>query len=147
MKFILLLFFCFFISSAQTKKIDFFGTEFFVNNACIVKESSIKYNKNAMMWMEAPPTMFRGMILSTIRNKLAGKKAKEVSTNPIKMSLLKQNWEGKFSQFKKEGNDSITNFIQLYGNYKEEERLLILVYKTAKVEQFRLPTYFDFLIK
>jgi hypothetical protein len=99
------------------------------------------------MWMEAPPTMFRGMILSTIRNKLAGKKAKEVSTNPIKMSLLKQNWEGKFSQFKKEGNDSITNFIQLYGNYKDEERLLILVYKTAKVEQFRLPTYFDFLIK
>ncbi len=147
MKFSFLLFFCFIISSAQTKKIDFFGTEFLVNNACIVKETSIKYNKNALLWLDAPPSMFRGLLLSTIKKKLTGKKMQELSTNPIKTILLKQNWEGKFSQFKKEDNDSITNFIQLYGNYKEEERLLIMVYKTAKIEPFRIPAYFDFLIK
>lgn len=49
--------------------------------------------------------------------------------------------------YKKEDNDSITNFIQLYGDYKNEERLLILIYRTPKPEPFRVPAYFDFLVK
>lgn len=61
------------IASAQTKTINFFGTEFHVNNACQVKESSAKYEKNALMWTDAPPTMMRGMVLSTIKGKIKTK--------------------------------------------------------------------------
>ncbi|WP_298221619.1 hypothetical protein [Flavobacterium sp.] len=133
--------------SAQNKKINFFGTEFPVNNSCEVKESSAKYDKNAMIWTAAPPKIMRGTMVSMIKNKLQGKKLKELKTEPLKVTLLKNSWEGKRTEYKKEGNDSITNFVQLYGQYKDEERLLIIMYKTAKSETFRIPAYFDFLVK
>jgi hypothetical protein len=142
-----LLFVLFFsIASAQNKTIDFFGTQIHVNNACEVKESSIKYEKNALMWTDAPPALMRGMILSTIKSKIK-KGVKEIKTEPLKVTLLKQNWEGKMTLYKKEGNDTIMNFVQLYGNYKNEERLLIIMYRTPKQEAFRIPAYFDFLVK
>lgn len=133
-------------ASAQTKKIDFFGTIFHVNNTCVVKEGSIKYEKNALIWSDAPPAMMHGILLSTIKNKLKGKQVKEVKSEPLKLTLFKKSWEGKHTQYKKDGNDTITNFVQLYGEYKEDDRLLILMYKTPKPEPFRIPAYFDFLV-
>lgn len=147
MKYTTVLLFLFSIVSAQTKKVDFFGTEFHVNNACEVKESSIKYGKNAMMWTDAPPALMRGIMLSTIKNKLKGKQVKELKTEPLKVTLLKKSWEGKITQYKQEGKDSITNFVHLYGNYKDEDRLLIMIYKTPTPQVFRIPAYFDFLVK
>lgn len=133
--------------AAQTKKINFFGTEFLVNNACIVKESSARYDKNAMIWMDAPPQMMRSTMISMIKDKFKENNIKEIKDDALKVTLLKNSWQGKLSAYKKEGNDSITNIIQLYGHYKEEERLLILIYKTAKLEAFRIPAHFDFLAK
>ncbi len=51
------------------------------------------------------------------------------------------------SQYKKTGNDTITNFIILFGDYKNTEKMIIIGYKTISQEPFRIPTYFDFLIK
>jgi len=147
MKFTILLLMTVAITSAQNKKIDFFGTEFNVNNACTVKESSIKYDKNALIWTDAPPTIMRGTMISMIKSKLKDKKMKEVRNDDLKATLLKVIWKGKFSQYKKADNDSIMNFVQLYGDYKNEERLLIMVYKTSKQEPFRVPAYFDFLVR
>ena len=65
----------------------------------------------------------------------------------LNIKLLKFKWLGKISKFKKENNDSITNFIQLYATIKGKERLLMMVYKTPKNEAFRIPKYFDFLTK
>lgn len=147
MKFHLFLLLCVSIASAQTKKIDFFGTEFHVNNKCEVKESSIKYDKNAFIWIDAPPAIMRGTMVSMMKNKLNEKKMKEIKNEDIKMTLLKESWKGKFTQYKKANNDSIMNFVQLLGNYKDAERLLIIMYKTPKQEGFRIPAYFDFLVK
>lgn len=133
--------------TAQSKKINFFGTEFAVNNACIVKESSARYDKNAMIWMDAPPKLMRKTMVSMIKNKFKENNIKEVKDDAFKVTLLKNSWEGRLSAFKKEGNDSITNCVELYGHYKDEERLLILIYKTARLEAFRIPAYFDFLAK
>jgi len=134
-------------SSAQTKKINFFGTEFPVNDLCIVKETSIKYDKNAMIWIDAPPEIIRETMVSMIKDKLKEKKVKEIKTENLNVTLLKNSWKGKLTEYKKEGNDTITNFVQLYGNYNSDDRLLILVYKTIKSEGFRIPAYFNFLVK
>ena len=144
-----LLFFLIFFSvvSAQTKKINFFGTEFRVNDLCTVKETSINYGKNALIWIDAPPEMMRDMMVSMIKNKIKENNVKEVKTEDLNITLLKKSWKGKFMEYKKEGNDSITNIVQLDGNYNGEARLLILVYKTPKRVGFRIPTYFDFLVK
>lgn len=134
------------VASAQNKKINFFGTEFRVNNQCEVKESSVKYGKNALVWTDAPPLIMRGTMTSIVKDKLAGKNLQEVKTDHLKIMLLKNNWKGKMTQYKKAGNDSILNFVQLYGNYKAEERMLIMMYKTPKQEPFRIPAYFGFLV-
>ncbi len=147
MKFLLPLLFCFSIATAQTKKINMFGNEFSVNNKCEVKETSIQYDKNAMIWTDAPPKLMRGTMMSMIKNKLAGKRLKEVKSEVLKVSLLNSKWEGKMSLYKKADSDTVINFIQLYGDYNDQERLLIIVYKTLKLEPFRVPAYFDFLVK
>ncbi len=146
MKLIFLLFISLF-ATAQTKKINFFGTEFVVNDNCIIKEFSLKFGKNGLIWLDAPPKLMRGLITSTIRNKIKGKKTKEVKDEDISLNLLKSKWTGKMVQYKKENNDTITNFVQLYGNYNNEDRLLIISYKTTKQESFRIPAGFEFLIK
>lgn len=133
--------------SAQSKKINFFGTEFPMNDKCIVKETSVRYDKNTLAWLDAPPGMLRGTVVSLFKKAFKGKKVKEMKTEQLNVTLLKSNWKGKLIEYKKEGSDSIISFIQLYGTYKNEERLLILGYKTAKSEGFRIPTYFDFLVK
>lgn len=133
--------------AAQSKKINFFGTEYPVNDLCIIKETSVSYEKNALIWLDAPPAIIRETMISMIKNKLKEKKVKEVKTLDLNVVLLKNSWKGKLTEYKKEGNDTITNFIQLYGNYKSEERILVLVYKTPKSVGFRIPTHFDFLVK
>ncbi len=133
--------------AAQNKKINFFGTEFPINSACEVKESSARYDKNALIWLDAPPEIMRATMVSMLKSKFEEKKVKEVKNQPLKVTLLKTSWEGKLSAFKKEDNDSITNFVQLYGQYKDVERLLIIIYKTTKIESFRIPAHFGFLAK
>lgn len=145
MKYLWLLLFVIPVASAQSKKIDFFGTEITVNNRCIVKETSLRYDKNALVWFDAPPKLIRGTLLSTIRNKLVGKKLQEVKSEPLAVLLLKKNWQGKMACYKKPDNDSILNFVNLSGTYNNEERMLILMYKTPKYEPFRLPLLFNFL--
>jgi hypothetical protein len=151
MKLFCLLFLTTIFATAQTKKIDFFGTEFLVNNSCAYKPdesiSTLKYGKNAMMWSQAPPSLLRGILLSTLRSKIKEKKVKEIKSEELKLSMLKSSWTGKMTQFQKKGNDTISNLVSLIGDYKNEERMLIFIYKTPKQEPFRIPTYFDFLIK
>jgi hypothetical protein len=151
MKLFFLLFLSTILATAQTKKIDFFGTEFLVNNSCAYKPSeganSLKYAKNSIIWSDAPPKLMRSMMISMMKKAIKGKKAKEIKSEELKVSLLKESWSGKFDQYQQKGNDSIINFISLYGEYNKIERLLIIAYKTPKQEPFRIPTYFDFLIK
>ena len=62
-----------FFATAQTKKIDFFGTEFLVNNSCDIKQgqmNSCKYGKNALIWADAPPEMVRNMLLGALKDKI-----------------------------------------------------------------------------
>ena len=151
MKLVYFLFLIPFFAIAQTKKIDFFGTEFLVNNNCVYKPGdglgSLKYEKNALIWTDAPQKLIRGTMISMMKKAITGKKAKEIKSEDIKVKLLKQSWSGKMSQYKKTGNDTITNFITLFGDYKNTEKMIIIGYKTISQEPFRIPTYFDFLIK
>lgn len=100
MKYLWLLLFVIPVASAQSKKIDFFGTEITVNNKCIVKETSLKYDKNALVWFDAPPKLIKGTLLSTIKNKLVGKKLQEIKSEPLAVLLLKKNWQGKMACYK-----------------------------------------------
>lgn len=133
--------------TAQNKKINFFGTEFPINSVCEINQSSARYDKNAMIWIDAPPEMMRSAMISMMKSKFEEEKVKEVKRQPIKVNLLKTSWEGNFSAYQKEGNDSITHFAELNGYYKEAKRLLIIIYKTKKLESFRIPTHFGFLAK
>jgi hypothetical protein len=147
MKLIYIFFLIVSVATGQNKKINFFGTEFPVHSACEINESSARYDKNALIWLDAPSELMRTTMISMMKRKFEEKQVKEVKNQPIKVTLLKTRWEGKLSAFKKEGNDSITNFVQLYGQYKDVERLLIIIYKTTKIESFRIPTHFGFLAK
>ncbi len=150
MKLLYFLFLIPFFATAQTKKIDFFGTEFSVNNTCEVKQgqlNSLKYGKNGLVWCDAPPEMVRNMILGTLKEKIKEKKVTELKNQDIKIKLLKLSWKGKLAQYQKENNDTITTFVNLFANYKDKERLLVIIYQSTKKEKFRIPAYFDFLIK
>ena len=147
MKSIIILFFIGLFGFFQSKQIDFFGTKIKVNPICEVKNSTVFYQKNLLTWLDAPPEMFRNMILSKVKEKIETEKYTEVGTTDLNIKLLKFKWLGKISKFKKENNDSITNFIQLFATIKGKERLLMMVYKTPKNEAFRIPKYFDFLTK
>jgi hypothetical protein len=150
MKLFCLLFLTTIFATAQNKKIDFFGTEFLVNNKCEVKQgqmNSVKYGKSALIWADAPPEMVRNILLGTLKDKIKEKKVTELKNQPIKIKLLKQFWKGNLSQYQKEKNDTITTFVNLFADYKNKERLLIIVYQSTKKEKFRIPAYFDFLIK
>jgi hypothetical protein len=150
MKLFCLLFLTTIFATAQTKKIDFFGTEFLVNNKCEIKQgqmNSVKYDKNALIWSDAPPEMVRNMLLGTLKDKIKEKKVTELKNQAIKIKLLKQSWKGNFAQYQKENNDTITTFVNLIADYKNKERLLIIIYQSTKNEKFRIPAYFDFLIK
>ncbi len=150
MKLVYLVILTTFFATAQTKKIDFFGTEFLVNNSCEVKQgqmNSCKYGKNAFIWADAPPEMVRNLLLGTLKDKIKEKKVTELKNQDIKIKLLKQPWRGKLAQYQKPDNDTITTFVNLFAEYKNKERLLIIVYQSTKKEKFRIPAYFDFLIK
>lgn len=137
-------------ATAQTKKIDFFGTEFLVNNSCDIKQgqmNSCKYGKNALIWADAPPEMVRNMLLGALKDKIKEKKVTELKNQDIKIKLLKQSWKGKLAQYQKQNNDTITTFVNLIADFKNKERLLIIIYQSTKNEKFRIPAYFDFLIK
>jgi hypothetical protein len=102
MKLFYLLFLTTIFASAQTKKIDFFGTEFLANNVCNYKSddesiSTLKYGKNVMMWSDAPPKLMRGILLSTLRSKIKEKKVKEIKSEELKLSMLKTSWTGKMT--------------------------------------------------
>jgi hypothetical protein len=150
MKLFCLLFLTTIFATAQTKKIDFFGTEFLVNNKCEVKQgqmNSVKYGKSALIWADAPPEMVRNMLLGTLKDKVKEKKVTELQNKAIKIKLLKQSWKGNMAQYQKENNDTITTFVNLIADYKNKERLLVIVYQSTKKEKFRIPAYFDFLVK
>jgi hypothetical protein len=150
MKIVFFLLFVTLIATAQTKKIDFFGTEFYAKNNCeykAVQVNRLQHEKNALVWADAPPKFVLDMLLSTFKTKIEEKKVQEIKTQDIKIKLLKTIWIGKFSQYKKEKNDTITSFVQLFANYKSIDRMLILTYKTTKQEKFRIPACFDFLAK
>jgi hypothetical protein len=150
MKLFYFLFLTTIFATAQTKKIDFFGTEFLVNNACDIKQgqmNSCKYGKNALIWSDAPPEMVRNMLLGTLKDKIKEKKVTELKNQDIKIKLLGNSWKGKLAQYQKQDNDTITTFVNLIADYKNKERLLIIVYQSTKKEKFRIPAYFDFLIK
>jgi hypothetical protein len=137
-------------ATAQTKKIDFFGTEFNVNGNCEIKQgqmNSIKYGKNALIWGDAPPEIVRNLLLDKLKENMQEKKVTELKNQDIKIKLLKHSWKGKLAQYQKEKNDTITTFVSLFSEYKKKERLLIIVYQSTKKEKFRIPAYFDFLIK
>lgn len=137
-------------ATAQTKKIDFFGTEFLVNNSCDIKQgqmNSCKYGKNALIWADAPPEMVRNMLLGALKDKIKEKKVTELKNQDIKVKLLKQSWKGKLTQYQKQNNDTITTFVNLIADFKSKERLVVIVYQSTKKEKFRIPAYFDFLIK
>lgn len=150
MKLYYLLFLTTIFATAQTKKIDFFGTEFLVNNSCDIKQgqmNSCKYGKNALIWADAPPEMVRNMLLGTLKEKIKEKKVTELKNQAIKIKLLKQSWKGNLAQYQKENNDTITTFVNLIADYKNKERLVIIIYQSTKNEKFRIPAYFNFLIK
>lgn len=150
MKLFYLLFLTTIFATAQTKKIDFFGTEFLVNNSCDIKQgqmNSCKYGKNALIWADAPPEMVRNMLLGALKDKIKEKKVTELKNQEIKVKLLKQSWKGKLTQYQKQNNDTITTFVNLIADFKNKERLLIIIYQATKNEKFRIPAYFDFLIK
>ena len=137
-------------ATAQTKKIDFFGNNFTVNNSCEYTAgeiNSLKYQKNALMWADAPPKFILDMLVNKFQDEIKAKKVTELKSQDLKIKLLKTAWTGKLSQYKKENNDTITNFVQLYGNLKSTDKMVIIVYKTMKQEAFRIPSYFDFLAK
>lgn len=136
-----------FVTSAQNKKIDFFGTSLKVDDACEIKKSSIAYNKNVFAWLDAPPESFREMAVAQIAEKFTAKNNTEIKITDLKVGLLKKTWVGKMHQYKNEHNDSITNFAVLVGKYKDEERMLMFIYKTLKLEKFRIPGKFAFLTK
>jgi hypothetical protein len=147
---ILLFLFASIFATAQTKKIDFFGTGLLVNNSNEYQAgeiNSLRNDKNSLIWADAPPKFMLDMLVNSFQSKIKEKKVTELKSQDLNIKLLKTSWKGKLSQYKKENNDTITNFVQLFGNFKTKDRLVIIVYKTMKQETFRIPACFDFLVK
>ena len=91
MKIILFLFVTIF-ATAQTKKIDFFGNNFSVNNSCEYQAgeiNSLKYQKNALMWADAPPKFVLDMLVNGFQSKIKEKKVTEIKSQDLKIKLLK----------------------------------------------------------